>query len=94
MSRESSKKVKTKPVSEEDASPEGEGDYPSVEDYETDSEDETPRQSFGLLAVKNLPAKQKERIKLRKFIKMSDLLPENYTNKGNVVFKMTVSKGK
>mgnify|MGYP000951406791 CR=1 FL=1 len=93
MSQKSSKKPKTKPVSDEDASPEDEGDYSSVEDYETDSEDEPPRQSFGLLAGENLPAKQKEKIRLGKFVEMSDLLPENYTKKGNVVFKMTVSKG-
>ena len=93
VSRKSSKKVKTKTVSDEDASLEDEGDYSSVEDYETDSEDEPPRQSFGLLAGENLPAKQKEKIRLGKFVEMSDLLPENYTKKGNVVFKMTVSKG-
>ena len=83
MSQKSSKKPKTKPVSDEDASPEDEGDYSSVEDYETDSEDEPPRQSFGLLAGKNLPAKQKEKIKLGKFVGMSYLLPENYTKKGD-----------
>ena len=87
MSRKSSKKVKTKPVSDEDASPEDEGVYSSVEDYETDLEDEPPRQSFGLLAGENLPAKQKGKIKLGKFEEMSDLLPQNYTNKDNVVPK-------
>jgi len=93
VSQKSSKKAKAKPVSDEDASPEDEGDYSSVEEYETDSEDEPPRQSFGLLAGENLPAKQKEKIRLGKFVEMSDLLPQNYTKKGNVVFKMTVNKG-
>jgi len=93
VSQKNSKRSKVKPASDEDASPEDEGDYSSVEDYETDSEDEPPRQSFGLLAGENLPAKQKEKIRLGKFVEMVDLLPQNYTKKGNVVFKMTVSKG-
>jgi hypothetical protein len=93
VSQRSSKKSKAKPTSDEDASPEDEGDYSSVEDYETDSEEEPPRQSFGLLVGENLPAKQKEKIKQGKFVEMADLLPQNYTKKGNVVFKMTASKG-
>jgi hypothetical protein len=94
--RKSTKKVtrrRKEETTEEEVSDLEHDGVSSVEDYETDSEEEAPRQSFGMLVGQNLPQKQREKIKQGKFVEMSDLLPQNYTKKGSVVFKMSATKG-
>ncbi len=95
-SRKSTKKAtrrRKEETTEEEVSDLDQDGVSSVEDYETDSEEEAPRQSFGMLVGQNLPQKQREKIKQGKFVEMSDLLPQNYTKKGSVVFKMSATKG-